>query len=255
MANPNYTTQDVPTWAANVDSMNALQTAGNISNPLLFMPLLNSLAMVKGVGSITFSRSSIGTYIDRYGVLQTAAIDEPRFEKNGLLMERASTNVFTRSEEFDHTDWALSGTMTRTSGQSSPDGGTNAYLLNDTDVADDLALIQNTFTIANDSLIRTVSIFLKEDTAAVTRLSTFNTGGTTVSASVNITWATKSAVFSGGTGTFTELVGSGGWYRVDINITNNSSGNTIWLHRIYPAGQGPGLTGSVVDANVGNVAV
>ena len=70
---------------------------GNINNPLLDLPLKNSLAMKQGVGSVTFTRPSTATYIDRYGVLQTTSIDEPRFEKEGLLIEGSSTNLLTHS--------------------------------------------------------------------------------------------------------------------------------------------------------------
>ena len=71
---------------------------GNLSNPLLDMPLNNNLAMKQGNGQATFTRAGTATYIDIYGVLQTAKVDEPRFEKQGLLMEGVSTNLFLNSE-------------------------------------------------------------------------------------------------------------------------------------------------------------
>lgn len=88
-------------WKVNVP----LGAIGNINNPLLDMPLKNSLAMKAGVGSATFTRASTATYIDRYGVLKTAAIDEPRFEKEGYLNEGASTNLLLQSEAF--TGWGF----------------------------------------------------------------------------------------------------------------------------------------------------
>ncbi|WP_312974022.1 LamG-like jellyroll fold domain-containing protein [Atlantibacter sp.] len=48
--------------------------------------------------SLSFTRSSTATYIDKSGVLQTAAINEPRFEKEGLLIEGQSTNYFINTE-------------------------------------------------------------------------------------------------------------------------------------------------------------
>lgn len=44
-------------------------------------------------GEMTFSRSTSATYISG-GELKIAAIDEPRFEADGLLIEGGSTNVF-----------------------------------------------------------------------------------------------------------------------------------------------------------------
>jgi hypothetical protein len=56
---------------------------------------------------ITFTRSSIGTYIDEDGILQYAAEDEPRFDHDpitgeslGLLTELARTNSIEFSEDF-----------------------------------------------------------------------------------------------------------------------------------------------------------
>ncbi|MCE9979699.1 phage head spike fiber domain-containing protein [Leclercia adecarboxylata] len=60
--------------------------------------------------SLTFTRASTATYIDKSGVLRTAAINEPRFEKEGLLVEGQSTNQVLNSE--DPTKWAMTGGMT-----------------------------------------------------------------------------------------------------------------------------------------------
>lgn len=76
---------------------------------LLAMPLLNDLTMLRGVGSVAFARSTVGTYIDRYGILQTAAIDEARFESQGLLIEGASTNQATYSADLTNGDWDKTG--------------------------------------------------------------------------------------------------------------------------------------------------
>lgn len=92
---------------------------------LLHMPLSNSLEMMKGLGSVTFARDTVATYVDRYGVVRAAAIDEPRFEAQGLLMEGESINDFTRSEEFDHGDWTkfgLAGTPIIADSVVAPDG-------------------------------------------------------------------------------------------------------------------------------------
>lgn len=46
---------------------------------------------------VTFSRASTATYINKSGVLTIAEIDEPRFEKEGLLIEGQRTNYFINS--------------------------------------------------------------------------------------------------------------------------------------------------------------
>jgi len=99
---------------------------GNISNPLLDLPLNNSLAMKQGVGSVEFTRSTTATYIDRYGVLKTADIDEPRFEKDGLLIEGSSTNVSIHSQTFTDSSYAIANNGTFTQDVDNIDGSTDA---------------------------------------------------------------------------------------------------------------------------------
>ncbi len=67
------------------------------SKPLLNLDFANSLSLDP---RITFSRSSIGTYVDKDGIVQTGAVDEPRFDHDpvtgeslGLLIEESRTNL------------------------------------------------------------------------------------------------------------------------------------------------------------------
>ncbi|MBN4697627.1 hypothetical protein H4F31_23635, partial [Escherichia coli] len=46
---------------------------------------------------VPFSRASSATYINKSGALTIAEINEPRFEKEGLLIEGQRTNYFTNS--------------------------------------------------------------------------------------------------------------------------------------------------------------
>lgn len=71
--------------------------------------------------SMTFTRASTATYIDKMGVLQTAAVNEPRFERAGLLLEGHSTNNMLNSEE--PLKWASHSTLDK---QAIVDGSTQA---------------------------------------------------------------------------------------------------------------------------------
>lgn len=62
--------------------------------------------------SVTFTRSTTATYIDKSGVLQTAAVNEPRFEREGLLMEGSCVNYLLNSN--DPTKWVSSSAITKT---------------------------------------------------------------------------------------------------------------------------------------------
>lgn len=78
--------------------------------PDVWIPFNDSLRMFAGHGRevkvgddvvarmVNFERSTTKTYRDKSGVLRTAAINEPAFEKEGLLIEGQSTNLIARSE-------------------------------------------------------------------------------------------------------------------------------------------------------------
>jgi len=81
--------------------------------------------------SLTFSRATTATYIDKSGVLRIAAINEPRFEKEGLLIEGQSTNLAIYSSPTqDYSSYFRSGANnTRT---FKPEGGVLLTTLTDT---------------------------------------------------------------------------------------------------------------------------
>lgn len=212
---------------------------------LLSLPLINSLAMDKGVGSVAFARSTTGTYIDRYGVLRTAAINEPRFETNGLLIEGASTNLLPRSEEFDNAAWGKIGTTVVTADDiAAPDGTVTADKIDDQD-AGSASYVQEGETVADDSEAHAFSAFLKQGTAAVTQIAVSYTGGSSVDGRISLTWATLAITESGPVDTFTIEILADGWVRLTIVVSNNGSGNTSSQARIFPAGQTLADTGTV----------
>ncbi len=73
--------------------------------PDVWAPLSDSLRLITGYGRevkvgddvvakmVNFSRSTTATYIGKDGALKTAGVNEPRFEKEGLLIEGTSTNL------------------------------------------------------------------------------------------------------------------------------------------------------------------
>ena len=78
---------------------------------------------------ITFTRASTATYVNAFGLIASAAVNEARFDHDpytgeslGLLVEEARTNLFTNSNP-----WAGGSNITWTSSQVSPTGGTESY--------------------------------------------------------------------------------------------------------------------------------
>jgi hypothetical protein len=58
---------------------------------------------------VTFTRASTATYTDASGVIQTAAVNQPRWEARGLLIEEARTNVILNSGNIAL--WGLFGSV------------------------------------------------------------------------------------------------------------------------------------------------
>jgi hypothetical protein len=82
---------------------------------------------------ITFTRASTGTYFDAAGVMQTAAINAPRFDHHpatlkrlGLLVEPQRTNLLLRSQEFDNAAWNKSDSTVTANAVVAPDGTISA---------------------------------------------------------------------------------------------------------------------------------
>lgn len=72
-------------------------TIGRLSSPYFDLPLRNNLSIIRGSGTVDFSRASTASFVNIYGELKYAAQDEPRFEKQGLLIEGESTNLMLNS--------------------------------------------------------------------------------------------------------------------------------------------------------------
>ena len=104
---------------------------------------------VSGQNLITFSRSTTGTYVDSNGIIQTAAIDAPRFDHDpttgeslGLLIEESRTNEFPYSEDFTNSSWTNVNTSVTLNAATAPDntltanrlqiGATNGVIYNNT---------------------------------------------------------------------------------------------------------------------------
>lgn len=92
-----------------------------VPRPDFHMPLVSDINIYEGFGVSTFSRASTATYIDKSGVLRKAKVNEPRFEKEGILIEGSSTNAFLNST--DPNQW---GTVKGNTTVTFDDNGINA---------------------------------------------------------------------------------------------------------------------------------
>ena len=214
-----------------------------INNPLCHLFKTNQLANASAPTNtdvdVPWDRATTATYIDKYGVVQDAAIGTPREEVEGWLIEAASTNNCLYSKDFSGASWSLITTSITVNTESAPDKTTTADTIDATSVS---GYVTQNITILDDTLTRSASVFLKQGTAAETTVRAFNTGGVTVNSEAKITWSTKTATTTYGNKIKIQLLDDD-WIRVSIDITNDNSGNTTGVLRIYPGAAG-GTTGT-----------
>lgn len=104
------------------DRAAGIVAAAALPLPDVWAPLSDSLRMITGYGRevkvgedvvarmVNFSRNSAATYIGKDGLLKTAAANEPRFEKEGLLVEGQSTNLWPSQTAVDSLNAAPAST-------------------------------------------------------------------------------------------------------------------------------------------------
>ena len=83
-----------------------------------------------------FTRASNGTFVNKSGLIETAANGVPRIDflgntKGALLLEPQRTNVLPYSQDFSHSSW-LKNDVSIQSGYLAPDGTNNAYKVTST---------------------------------------------------------------------------------------------------------------------------
>ena len=145
---------------------------------------------VSGQNLITFSRSTTGTYVDSNGIIQTAAIDAPRFDHDpvtnaslGLLIEESRTNLVTNST---NPTWNVNaggsgGTPTVTLvSDAAPDGSTNSaqrfqFDRGTENTANDYSLVSITTSAA--SALHSLSVWMRSNDSNTYTLIFYDSSG------------------------------------------------------------------------------
>jgi hypothetical protein len=165
---------------------------------------------------ITFTRASTATFFDSAGVLQSAAIDVPRFDYNpatlaaqGLLIEESRTNLLTYSEEFDNASWAKLNSSVTANAVVAPDGTLTGDLLipNTTNAQHRLDQTPTSTTTS-----QTFSVYAKADGYNFVGLRIGSSG-----TSFNLSTGAVSVNGSGSVGSITAV--GNGWYRCSIVVS------------------------------------
>jgi hypothetical protein len=175
-----------------------------------------------------FTRGSTGTFVGSNGLIQSAAINTPRFDHTaagvcrGLLIEESRTNLCLQSEDMNSATWGkVNGTISNNFG-TSPDGTTNAdKFVEDSASSGKYFRQANLITIAN-STVYTWSVYAKADGRNFCSVQGDTSSGFLGTASFDLLNGTVGAVTAGTTATI-QSVGSG-WYRLAVTSTSTGTG-------------------------------
>ena len=203
-------------WVINVP----LGAVGNINNTLSEFSFKSSTAIDKGVGSTSYTRASKATYIDRYGKLKYLANDVAGFNRDGIIIEPASTNLLTHTENFENSAWnKVVGVSVLSDTATAPDGTTTA----DTFIPDIIgSYIQQVKTPTAN--LHTMSIYVKSNGTLDVFTLLFPTSWFSENTYpfANFTISTESLVIAGDNGlnlsNATVEVLSNNWYRISVTI-------------------------------------
>jgi hypothetical protein len=191
---------------------------------------------------ITFTRASTGTFTGSNGLIQSAAIDAPRFDYDpvtlaakGLLIEEQRTNLVTYSEQFG--SWTNSGATVTDNTLLAPDGTTSADTIVRVGFTSDA--IYNTATFTGDG-VKAVSIWIKKGTSPSALIALLDATASVYRLWADVTWSgtTPSLAFTNGSLISSTNYGNG-WWRLELATTAVTAANQ---NRVYVY---PGRTGSV----------
>jgi len=211
---------DPGTNGTNGDGFNQVRKS-LLDNPLCHLFKTNKLVETSAPTStdtdVTWNRSTSATYLDRYGVVKTASINTPREEKEGFLIEGASTNLARYSEQFDNAVWIKTGATVITNNRTAPDGTITGERI----TADGTTAIHGMYQThtVSPSTTYNYSVFVE----AGTEVEFFIYEGALTGArgTFNLTLKTATTTQTGVTATIAEL--DSGWFRCTMTYTTGAA--------------------------------
>ena len=178
-----------------------------------------------------FEQVTYQTLPSTYVQTVASAYYGPRFDYNpvtlaprGLLIEEQRVNLLLYSDQFDNAGWTKAGATITANATTSPDGTANAdKLVENTAAASQHRVQQAVTTVIGTSYTHTIYLKAGERTLVTLRV----TGTATFAGcTVNLATGTISAVT--GVGTITNA--GGGWYRVSVTGTADSTTTTCFVN-------------------------
>jgi hypothetical protein len=190
--------------------------------------------------AVTFSRSSAATRVGQNGLIQTVAVDTPRFDYDpvtlsprGLLIEEQRINQLRYSSAPSNSIWTKVNVTAVDNALTSPDGTANAASISGSSSTSNLKYLVQSYPTTTTGTY-TVSVFLKAGTVTTVGVRTNNeTAANGARVLVDLSAGTISAVTTTGTCTNSSATITNfgnGWYRVSVTTTYVSALSFVQLN-------------------------
>jgi hypothetical protein len=207
---------------------NMLNGAGGLNADGLSLDLQfaadKTLSARKGPTPV-FTRASTATFVGSNGLIQSAAINEARFDHDpvtlackGLLIEEGRTNVCLSSENFG-TTWSTFNSSTSLISQVAPNGDPSAYSLVENTSTTQHSIFQSIAFAGTTNY--TFSVFVKAGSRNFASLVEQSSGGTIRRTFFNLSTGEVGTKNASHTASTQQL--PNGWWRLIISFTSGSA--------------------------------
>lgn len=187
---------------------------------------------------VTFTRSTTATRVNASGVIESVAIDTPRFDYDpvtlaakGLLIEEQRTNLVFPSEDFG-APWSIYNATRVADAGTAPDGTLTADRIDSSGAG----IFRAGVGVVNATAY-TYSVFLKHvsGTGIISYIGFERFGAVPLPGSSSFNLLTGTVISNGASVTASSITAFGnGWYRVSVTVT--STDVTTTLIHYAPAG-------------------
>lgn len=156
------------------------------------------------------------------------------------------TNIALQSQSFNAAPWALAGGAVLTSlNNVDPRGGLAAALVNDPGGA--LAELNQPITVPNNNAIYLASIYVSLGTSTLIKFGVRLAGGAALDNSISL--IPQSGVIAAASPVVSEqafVINGQTWYRLTVQIVNNTTGNVTLTPYLQPATANAAAVGNVL---------
>lgn len=189
--------------------------------PSLSLDFINSKSLDP---RIAFSRNSVATRTNQFGLLENVSANQPRLDYDpvtlaprGLLIEESRTNLLSYSSQFDNAAWSKSNAIIVPNVVVAPDGSITA-----SKIIESSGVTRGNISQSTVSVGQTLSVYAKAAEWTHIAIGSSNNAGLWAVATFNLSTGTIAGGASYGANTYSNalIVSVGnGWYRCSVQIT------------------------------------